>query len=384
MNRNETSGTKENPGRDRIYDLAVVGAGPAGSLAAALAVKAGFSTVILEQKRLPRLKICGGFISARCLSLLPDDLILPPESFEPAYTISVTRGKINYSHTAKTRLGLITKREHFDYFLAGYARDKGAVLIQEFALNGLEKEKESRPGSFHYLLQGKRDGGSIIRSRYVIGADGALGRCGLLSGLRKSINAGTGWGLARIVEVEPGSAKPGVLNFYPLPFLGGMGWSFIGPGWVNQGVGGLARRRYLQRAYQHLFPESIKSSGPPAWPLPFLGPLQNVAAENLLLVGDAAGLIEPFSGEGLFNSLKSSILAVEALVRAEEEKTGAATFYRESVHKYFRKNFAASLTGAALLHARAVVLPSSLPQSITALMENRLWFNRSPANPFFE
>ena len=73
------------------YDLAVIGAGPAGAFAAAEAAKAGIKTMILEQKSFPRPKICGGFISFRALSLLPADFSLPPETAEPVKRLSIIK-----------------------------------------------------------------------------------------------------------------------------------------------------------------------------------------------------------------------------------------------------------------------------------------------------
>jgi menaquinone-9 beta-reductase len=376
INDKADSGLYKKSAGDKIYDLAVVGAGPAGSLAAALAAKAGFSTVILEQKYFPRHKICGGFISERSLSLLPEDLILPPEISNPVNRLTVTRGNKSSVYTSEKMLGLIIKRERFDNYLAGYACNKGAVLFEGTALVGLEKEDIEKTGQFYYLLQIKNPLKSTLRARYVIGADGAYSRCGSLSGLRKKINYRTGWGLAKFVEIESRPEKPGTLNFFPLPFLGGMGWSFNGPGWVNQGVGGLANRSLLLKAYHWLFPEDKEYASLPVWPLPFLGPLAKAASGNLLLVGDAAGLIEPFSGEGLCNTFKSAILSVQALIRAESENKTAASIYQGSFNKIFRKNFPADLAGAALLHVRSVISPSSLPQLMAALMENKLWFNR--------
>ncbi len=366
---------------DKTYDLAVIGAGPAGSLAAALAAKAGFSTVILEKKSLPRIKICGGFVSARCLSLLPEDLILPPEIVKPVHTITVVRGNRSYSCTSEKRLGLLVRRDRFDHLMANHACKMGAVLLQKSALKELGKANDGETGPFSYLLKANNPVASSLRARYVIGADGARSSCKILSGLGANNNYRTGWGLTKFVETEYGSEKPGTLTFYPLPFLGGMGWSFNGPGWINRGVGGLANRRLLLKAYRRLFPEDIEKQNPLTWPLPFLGPLQKTACGNLLFIGDAAGLIEPFSGEGLYNSLKSSMMAVQALAKAEEMHSSAGPIYQDFFTTHFQKGFLPSLAGATLLHARSITSPSALPSLIALLMENRLWFNRCLADP---
>jgi flavin-dependent dehydrogenase len=359
----------------------VIGGGPAGSLAAALAADAGLETVILERKRYPRPKICGGFISARCLSLLPETLALSlQKDFEAVRSIKVIRGERQFIFNAEKSLGLIVKREDFDRRLAAYSSSRGASLIENVFLNRISPARAVNTGKPIYLLQQGGGDAEPIRARYVIGADGALGSSALLSGLRKKRDKKTGWAFSNIAAVDSGKAQPGLLNFYPLPFRGGMGWAFCGPGWVNRGVGGLAGRDLLLKSYYRLFPEDRGRVKPGAWPLPFLGPLKKTADRNLLLVGDAAGVIDPFSGEGLYSSMICSILAVTSIKKAESSAKPAGELYQEQFNSYFRRNFAASLAGAFLLHARAVAVPSSLPGAMADLCANRLWFNRSPGN----
>ena len=366
---------------NRIYDVAVIGAGPAGSLAAALAAKSGFSTVIVEQKYFPRLKICGGFISSRCLNLFPADLGLPAVDLAPVHSITVTNSRQCYDYYSEKKLGLLIKRSHFDHFLAGYACKSGAVLNEGFSLGRLLHEPGGKPGRNIYLLYASKGSSAPVRARYVIGADGAFGRCGLLSGLRKNSTNPGGWALSAIKDTQPAAVKPGTLAFYPLPLSGGMGWSFTGQGWVNQGVGGLASRKRLLKVYRNLFPEKKESPEPLNWPLPFSGPLKKAASDNLMLVGDAAGLVEPYSGEGLYNCIKSSILAITALNEAEKKGHAAGPLYQHFFNFHFRQRFAFTLAGAALLHIRSILAPSTLPPVIAALIENRLWYNHGLSNP---
>ncbi len=366
--------------REKEFDLAVIGGGPAGSLTAALAAEAGLLTALLEQHRMPRFKSCGGFISARALSLLPPDLDPDEKPGEPVYTLRVIKGTRSYEHAFPGKLGLLVKREHFDHYLLRYAAGKGAVLFEGHTIQGLNE-----PGSFngspgYYRLEAAEAGTAPIYARYVIGADGALGRCGVLAGLRKTGLPPCGRGLSEMVETETGRSsagvKPGTLQFYPLPGLGGMGWSFHGSGWINRGVGGLFGPGTLKRAYNQLFAGEKTGSGPSWWPLPFLGPLKKAGRKNLLLIGDAAGLVEPFSGEGLFNAFKSAILGFHAIKEAEESGMEAAGIYGRSYNNHFKKSFLPTIAGAAVLHSRAIVYPASMPRHMAGLMKNRLCFNR--------
>ena len=364
--------------KDMIFDLAVIGCGPSGALAASLAAEAGLSTIVLESKKHPRPKICGGFLSARSIALLPEDLKLSSLPSEAVYQISVLKKRKPYTKNSKTRLGLVIERENFDQLMAEYACSKGALLREEGPLREVNKVAagEYAPGGYYLLKTGKA-ADKALKARYLIGADGAMGNTARLANLRKTWKGPNGWGLSRVVKVKSNVAETGILKFYPLPFLGGMGWSFSGPNWTNHGVGGLASRSLLIKAYHKIFHDDPNSVNPLFWPLPFLGPLQKTAAGNLLLIGDAAGLVEPFSGEGLYNSFKSAILAVQAIKSAEKDDCEASQPYNHLFRKHFRKIFAATLCGAVLLYAHSIINPSSLPQSIASLMNNKLWFNRN-------
>ena len=358
------------------YDLAVIGGGPAGTLAAALAAETGLSTIVLEKKRYPRNKICGGFISARSISLLPKDLRLSSLPSESIYQVSIIKKRQPYIYNSKTRLGMVIEREQLDHLMAKYACGKGAVIMEGQALQTIKRTEDKKENFWPYILETGNSAGPKYKARYVIAADGAMGETAMLAGLRSNKKGPTGWGMSKIIKARSNVAETGAVKFYPLPFLGGMGWSFSGPDWTNHGVGGLFGRKLLLKAYHRIFPGDPECANLNAWPLPFLGPLKKAAAGNLLLTGDAAGLIDPFSGEGLYNSFKSSILAVRAITAAEKSNREAGELYSKIFKQHFRNGFTASLVGAFFLHGLSITNPSALPHTMAALMVNRLWFNR--------
>ncbi len=370
------------------YDLVVIGAGPAGALAAAIAVEAGLKTVILEQKSFPRPKLCGGLVSARALALLPVDFCLPEAETTAVLQFAITKNARHYRYRAEEPLGLTIKRSCFDQLLAAYACQKGAVLLEEAVLNGVEIDgAEADQRSANYLIHFRKEKEQhTINTRYLIAADGAFSRCAELGGIdrrrRKKI---CGWGLSEIVPKETLKADAPKdlpqLNFFPLPFQGGMGWIFQGKGWLNRGVGGLCRRKTLLKAFTRLFGKTPAAGTLKSWPLPFLGPASKVAKGNLLLIGDAAGLVEPFSGEGLYNCFKSARLAVQAIKEAQAAGFDAAVAYNRLFKIHFRRYFLPTLAGTVMLQAQSLLHPAAVPQQIARLIDNRQWFNDQNFDP---
>lgn len=357
---------------EKLYDLAVVGAGPAGALAAWLAAKKGLSVLLLEKKRLPRDKICGGFVSARALKLLPGALRKVITEATPVKTVIHVKGKAQHVFRTEETLGLLVKRKTFDTFLAEEAVKMGATLQEKSPLRTLEILKGSKNSPCYQLKTGSNTF-DIFKARYVIAADGAYGKTACCAGLRK--NRPFFAGLASASTRASSGKAAGTLSFFPLPLIGGMGWSFSGEGWCNQGVGGLARPEKLHRYYKNLFGPADESSHLLTWALPFTGPLLKAGAHQVLAIGDAAALVEPFSGEGLFNAFLSARLAVESVLEAEAKQALAGEIYQRYFKQYFRKNYPLVLARAFWLHGQAILAPASFPAALATLMKNNYTLN---------
>ena len=355
------------------FDLAIIGGGPAGALAAILAAEAGFSVVILERKNKPRPKLCGGFISKRAIDLLPENLIIPDAIKNNVYDIMVVKGSRKYCYNSEQPLGWLIRREVFDSLMLRQAENKGATVITGVYPTEISRtEKKGNHNRYQLNTGGKKC--IHLTARYLIGADGAYGSTAKLAGLYKKRIFLCGSSLSGVFTDIPTEAKEGTLLFYPRPFTGGMSWAFYADGWINRGLGGIAGRKRLKSILEQFYPGKNEKPIPRFWPLPFLGPLRANCCGNFMLIGDAAGLVEPFSGEGLFNSFASAHIAVQALITADGENREAEKVFYTLFRNQFRLGFAATLLGAALLQAQSIFKPSSLPSQMALLMQNRLWF----------
>lgn len=293
-------------------DVVVVGAGPGGSTAAREIAAQGASVLLLERARFPRDKPCGGGVTIRCAELLPF-------SIEPVVEEVITGARLRIRDGRDVRrdggrtLSYMTQRRRLDAFLVERAQESGV----EFRDGQAVTDVTARPDRTFTVTT--RDGAHHARA--VIGADGANGVVGNRLGYDAMADGA--------VALEGNIPFPGgvpaefrgrvTLNFGYLP--GGYGWIFPKGDHVNVGVGGWrdvvgARLRpslrHLCRLYG-LDPDRVEGLRGHHLPMQQRG--MTIAARGSALVGDAAGLVDPLSGEGIYAALASGV-AVAPAVRA--------------------------------------------------------------------
>lgn len=288
----------------RRYDAIVVGAGPAGSATAFHLAAAGADVLLLDRARFPRDKPCGGGVTERAARLLPFTI-------EPVVEDVATRVdlRLRYGRTIERGDGVplvyMTQRRRLDQYLAERAAGAGA---------------EFRDG-----VRVTRVGEGLIsagRERYaaevVVGADGVNGISA--KALRLGGNRHVGVALeANLPYSEAGRDYRGrlVLEFGVVP--GGYGWVFPKGDHANFGVGGWASegprlRAHLRRLCRAHGARFEDLDGLRGYRLPLRSPRSTLARGRTLLVGDAAGLIDPVSGDGMFEGFLSSRYAADAVL----------------------------------------------------------------------
>ena len=287
----------------RRYDVIVAGAGPAGSVTAYRLASAGAAVLLLDRAKFPRDKPCGGGLTYRAVRELPF-------SVEPVVEDVVDRFEFGfrYGHRFERRgaspIILMTQRRRLDAFLAEQAAAAGA----EFR-DGTKATAVSPDGTVSV-------DGETLTAPVVVGADGVNGVSVRSLGLASVYRYGVALeGNAPYEHASERFRGRAVLELGIVP--GGYGWVFAKGDHVNVGVGGWEfegprlrqHLRALCRAHdireEHV--ESLRG-----YRLPLRRPQDALVRDRLLLVGDAAGLVDPLSGDGMYEAFVSARLAADA------------------------------------------------------------------------
>ena len=298
------------PACDMNVDAIVVGAGPAGSTAAREIASRGASVLLLDRARFPRDKPCGGGVTVRCAELLPFSIDPVVEDVITHARLRVRDGR-DIERSAGGAITYMTQRRRLDAFLVEQAQARGV----EFR-DGQTVTDVVRPGDGTYEVRTKDEWHT---ARVVIGADGANGVVGNRLGYA-AIPDGAAALEGNIAFPDGVPAKfrgKVVLNFGYVP--GGYGWVFPKGDHANVGVGGWkhaagprlrAALKHLCRLYD-LDPESVE--GLRGHTLPMAAPGMTIAALGSAVIGDAAGLVDPLSGEGIYAALASGTAVAPAV-----------------------------------------------------------------------
>ena len=285
------------------YDVIVVGAGPAGSTTAYRLARAGARVCLLDRARFPRDKPCGGGLTLRAVRELP--FAVDPVVEDRVSTLELgLRYTRRWSRRAQEPLILMTQRRRLDAFLAEQAARAGAEFRDGVKVTGVD------PGGAVTI------GGERLEAEVVVGADGANGITARSLGLPPHEHGVALEGNVEYAHVsrERFSGRA-VVELGAVP--GGYAWVFPKGDHVNVGVGGWEsegprlreRLRELCAAFE-IDEATVRDLR--GHRLPMRGASRRSVDGRVLLVGDAAGLVDPLSGDGMYEAFISGRLAAEA------------------------------------------------------------------------
>jgi len=303
------------------YDAIISGAGPSGAFCALNLAKKGFNVLVIDKSKFPREKVCGGLISKKSMDLLGCDTLTKEIDSNNVNNICIrdeTDKQINME--SKSPMGIVVKRKEFDQFLIGGAIKAGAKFFDNCSFENCILE----PGG--YKVQ---TGKGVFYTDYIIGADGYYSKVAKLANIR---NRWAGWerGIALSIQLPDkyiAEKRDNTVEFLLPDILAGLGWCFQGKGYYNIGVGGAAiDGRRVVDAFGHLLEQKIKDKSIlshlkyKAAFLPAGGRLRRISNGRIFLLGDAAGFVDPFSGEGIYYALRSAEILADIMNRNKDGK----------------------------------------------------------------
>lgn len=321
-------------------DVVVVGAGPGGAATAYWAAASGLSVLLLDKATFPRDKVCGDGLTPRAVA----ELVRMGVSLREEDGWIRNRGLRVHGggHTLELpwpelssypSYGLAKRRSGLDHLLVEHARAAGAKVLEGTAVTGpLLDERSGRVVGVRAKGQGGEE--LTLRAPLVVAADGVSSR--LATALGRTPRADRPMGVAvrtyfrsplhddpwMTSYLELWDGEPGASNLMP-----GYGWVFaLGDGTVNVGLGSVSSTNAATKVdYRHLFATWMANT-PAEWgftPENQDGPVRGAAlpmgfnrgplyGNGVMLVGDAAGMVSPFNGEGIAYALAAGRVAAEA------------------------------------------------------------------------
>ncbi len=328
----------------QYFDVVVVGGGPAGAASALKCSQLGFDTLLVERGAPDRHKPCGGVLPAICIDILNDlGLKIPTNAMCVPPTIGLfyvpPSGRRNSGYVRNYRL-LNVNRDRFDEWLRRAAESSGACILHE-----TEFVKFTKNGDINILT---RVGGQTLKfsARYLIGADGTF------STVRKQLFSNTKVEHLMVLQ-EYWSAEGDFGEYFYIFFKGDVtptyGYVIPKDGLLIVGIGipagyhmtaSTCISRFKEWLHREFAFNPIRLERRKIAAIPYGLPV--CSEGNVILVGDAAGFCNRFSGEGIRLAIESGISAGEAVRQAErgyEELSSLYALQIQSLTKFIGRTY---------------------------------------------
>jgi len=310
-----------------LFDVAVVGAGPAGSAAAITAARRGLRVVCLDKARFPRDKTCGDGLTAYALRLveqlglgLDEFRLTGPEIVRETVIVAPSGARSVLPVPPEGVYAAVVPRREFDAALVALARRRGVDVREECAITEVSQLDD-------------RVRLDDIEARFVVAADGHW------SPVRRALNPGAPhdlgtWHAVRQYHAHVETDRLWVI-FEP-DLVPGYAWVFpLGDGRANVGFGvlradgrtghqlkalwpDLLRRPAVRTA---LGPNAIPTESVRAWPIPGRYDRSRLQQRRVLYAGDAANVVDPMTGEGIGQAIETGMLAATAIATGRDYAT---------------------------------------------------------------
>lgn len=339
------------------FDVAVIGAGPAGSIAARECAKQGLETLLIEKEKFPRSKPCGGGVSVKAIDLIdekiPEDLI--ERRVRGFRFFSPSLDCVEFS--SEDLFGISTTRDRFDAFLVRLAMAEGCKFVDSDAVTDISilKDKASC----------KMCSGRSVEGDILIGADGSYGITAGKAGIRERWNKDeVGLCLEGTWLLDEERVTRTSSGLFELYFLNSTFWGWLFPkrSSFSMGIGGCMAGSDQSQEVLRNFCNTIsklkgidaKISNVRGHLVPGGGFRRKIVSDRVMLVGDAAGFVDPLTGEGIYYAIRSGLSAATACKKAIEDGDASTSFlethYSKVCEKAFEKDLEIALDLAYKIH----------------------------------
>lgn len=310
----------------KIFDVIVIGAGPSGSKLAAKLAENGINTLLLEKCTLPRYKVCGGGITRRALKKMPINIDSIIRDEIRTLELRIEGDQIIQFHQEEPFIFSVMRNE-LDFLLANYAVKCGVTLLTDETVKHIDEMED--------LVKVETENETFY-GKYVTGADGVNSLVARKTGLMKNKKKAA----ASEVELNVNDSilernKSCITIDYGV-VKNGYAWIFPKGDHLSVGIGSFSQDHQTMLPLLKKFmtinnlyiekDEKVKGSFLSAG-----GKRQKVTSKRIALIGDAAGLVEPFGGEGIYYALWSADLLFRRLKSALQGDTNALQLYQYDV-----------------------------------------------------
>ncbi|MFH1453364.1 MAG: geranylgeranyl reductase family protein [Armatimonadota bacterium] len=338
-----------------IYDAVIAGAGPAGSTAGYYLSKAGLNVLVLDKCEFPRYKACGGLVSKKILNLTEFDLT--PVAEEQVSNCYVTyKSSEPFQISMGESMGYLASRDKLDFFLLEKAVSAGAKFISSERVTGFHKKDN---------IYNVETGKGVYKTRYLIGADGNNSiirkKSGLAHKIRRYLTL-----TAELTRPKYGKGMDTDAVWFDLGDVPhGYGWIFPKADFLTLGMGLFynVKRKikkdpkiYLYDFYKknkltnNLNIEKVRGC--------FISTLiderSSISSGGVFLAGEAAGLVDPFTGEGIYHAIYSSKILSEFIINNFD--------HPEIINKLYKKRIKDEVLSEFKIAERLAVLVYTFPR----------------------
>lgn len=307
---------------NKEYDIVIVGGGPAGVSLGFLLQKAGICNCIIDKQIFPREKLCGGLLTEKTFLLLKNiygNLEFPCEKITSS--VNLFMGTHKLSGVITNSKFYLVERQKFDNYLLDQYKAYGGMIFEGTSIKKITQKDK------HLILEN----GIEIKYNVLIGADGAN------SQIRKLIAPTYRPDALCLESTYISDFVDNDINIYFSTIQNGYGWCFPKNKYYTIGIGGAVNQKTDIKELFIKFSQSInkpiETNNIKGAMVPFGKYVKKPCQNNVLLIGDAAGLVDPITGEGIFFALQSSVYAYNSICEYYNKNKPLYKSYKKSLKK---------------------------------------------------